>query len=327
MKLLASEIPEVLLVSLEILQDEFGSILKAFDDNEFQSEVQKLGHVIPKSFVYEFSSITQAGAAREIDYHNAPNAQARLVETVRNSALHVVVDMRSNVPTFGHAFAIVINEADRQLLWIPEGFAHGYIALEGGTHVRTRCSIAKQEEDRKIISWYSPAIEAVWRKAAQGKSVPDILPSVGDVEISPDRAVKLNSGVRHVDFRIIGDHRGSLVAIEGGGNIPFDIKRVYYIFNTKSDVGRGYHAHKHLQQIAICLKGQCRMIVDDGSTRESILLDHPSKGLLISNLIWREMHDFSDDCVLMVLASARYDEADYIRNYESFLLEAQNAKK
>jgi len=122
-----------------------------------------------------------------------------------------------------------------------------------------------------------------------------------------------------IDFQTLGDKRGSLIAIEEGYNAPFDIKRVYYIFDTKKDVIRGYHAHVNLKQIAIVVKGSCTFIIDDGKKRENILLNNPNKGLLIEGLIWREMKDFSEDCVLLVIASEHYDEDDYIRDYQKFI--------
>jgi len=125
--------------------------------------------------------------------------------------------------------------------------------------------------------------------------------------------------IQWVDFPPLGDDRGSLVALEAGKTVPFDIKRVYYIFGTQSGVARGFHAHKNLKQVAVCVTGKCRMILDDGVTREEAWLDSPIKGLLISDLVWREMHDFSEDCVLLVLASEHYDETDYIRSYDEFL--------
>lgn len=124
--------------------------------------------------------------------------------------------------------------------------------------------------------------------------------------------------IQWAQFPPLGDDRGSLVALEAGSTIHFPIKRVYYIFATQKDVARGFHAHHNLKQVAICITGKCRMILDDGKTREEAWLDSPTKGLLIGDLIWREMHDFSDDCVLLVLASEHYDEADYIRNYDKF---------
>ncbi|MCB4205443.1 FdtA/QdtA family cupin domain-containing protein [Deferribacterales bacterium Es71-Z0220] len=127
-----------------------------------------------------------------------------------------------------------------------------------------------------------------------------------------------------IDFQIKGDERGSLIAIEGGYDIPFDIKRVYYIFDTKKGVERGFHAHLNLKQVCIAVKGSCTFVLDDGKRREEIRLDRPNKGLFIEGLIWREMKDFSPDCVLVVLASEHYDENDYIRDYNKFLKEVKN---
>ena len=122
-----------------------------------------------------------------------------------------------------------------------------------------------------------------------------------------------------LEFQSNGDDRGSLVALESYKNIPFDIKRVYYIFDTKVDVIRGLHAHKELLQVMVCLKGSCHIMLDNGSTKEQIVLDSPNKGLLIDSMMWREMHDFSADCVLLVLANEHYDESDYIRDYDEFV--------
>jgi len=124
--------------------------------------------------------------------------------------------------------------------------------------------------------------------------------------------------INTINFPPLGDDRGSLVALEARKSVPFDVKRVYYIFGTKQDVSRGFHAHLALQQVAVCVTGKCRMVLDDGQRREEVWLDSPTKGLLIGELIWREMHDFSPDCVLLVLASAHYDETDYIRSFEEF---------
>lgn len=124
--------------------------------------------------------------------------------------------------------------------------------------------------------------------------------------------------IKTISFPPLGDDRGSLVALETHKTVPFDVKRVYYIFGTKPDVSRGFHAHHALQQVAVCVTGKCRMVLDDGKQREEVWLDSPTKGLLIGDLIWREMHDFSPDCVLLVLASEFYSETDYIRCYDEF---------
>ena len=125
--------------------------------------------------------------------------------------------------------------------------------------------------------------------------------------------------IRWTHFPSLGDDRGSLVALEGEKSVPFAIQRVYYLFGTKLGVSRGFHAHQKLQQVAVCVTGRCRMVLDDGRQRDEVWLDSPNQGLFIGNMVWREMHDFSPDCVLLVLASEHYDETDYIRNYDEFL--------
>ena len=124
--------------------------------------------------------------------------------------------------------------------------------------------------------------------------------------------------VKLLDFPPLGDNRGSLVALEANKKVPFDIKRVYYMFGTKPGVMRGSHAHKTLIQLAVCVSGSCCMLLDNGQTKEEILLDSPTTGLVLENLVWHELHDCSSDCVLLVLASDYFDEGDYIRNYDDF---------
>lgn len=120
-------------------------------------------------------------------------------------------------------------------------------------------------------------------------------------------------------FQQHGDDRGQLVALEEGKEIPFNVKRVYYMYDTGAGVRRGFHAHKCLEQILICIHGSCKIHLDNGIETAEVDLDTPYEGLYVSNDMWREMYDFSSDAVLMVLASELYDESDYIRNYEEFL--------
>ena len=122
-----------------------------------------------------------------------------------------------------------------------------------------------------------------------------------------------------INFNALGDDRGHLVAIEESRHVPFEIKRVYYLFDTKLDVARGFHAHKAVKQVAICLTGSCRFVMDDGLNKQSVVLNSPAQGLLIDIMQWHEMYDFSSDCVLLVLASDIYDESDYIRSYDEFI--------
>lgn len=123
---------------------------------------------------------------------------------------------------------------------------------------------------------------------------------------------------RYIDFAVKGDDLGWLVALESDRNVPFSIKRAYYIFGTRQDVRRGRHAHRQLMQMMVCLAGQCKVLLDDGRTREEVTLARNDHGLMLAPMLWHEMYDFSPDCLLLVLADNVYDEADYIRNYTDF---------
>ncbi len=124
--------------------------------------------------------------------------------------------------------------------------------------------------------------------------------------------------VKFLDIQTKGDERGHLVALEYENDIPFEIKRVYYLTDTKEGVPRGFHAHRELVQVAVCVSGRCLMKLDDGLLKEDVWLDSPDKAIVIDKMIWHEMHHFSPDCVLLVLASEVYDERDYIREYAVF---------
>ena len=133
--------------------------------------------------------------------------------------------------------------------------------------------------------------------------------------------------VKIIQLEEHGDDRGTLIALEQMKNVPFEIKRVYYMYDTGSGVRRGFHAHKNLKQMLVCVHGTCKILLDDGKEKAEILLDCPNKGLLIESHIWREMFDFSPEAVLMVLASDYYKEEDYIRDYEEFLMLVQSKEK
>lgn len=126
------------------------------------------------------------------------------------------------------------------------------------------------------------------------------------------------SMIRFLDVQTKGDDRGHLIALEYKNDIPFDIKRVYYLTDTKEGVPRGFHAHRELVQVAVCVSGRCLMKLDNGIFKEEVWLDSPDKVIVIDKMIWHEMHEFSTDCVLLVLASDVYDERDYIRDYTTF---------
>ena len=121
-----------------------------------------------------------------------------------------------------------------------------------------------------------------------------------------------------IDIPKITDPRGNLAVVEGD-TIPFEIKRVYYLYDVPSDAYRGGHAHKELNQVLIALSGSFDVILKDGTTEEVITLNRPNKGLLIPDMLWREMANFSSGCVCLVLASEAYDEEEYIRDFSDYL--------
>ena len=125
--------------------------------------------------------------------------------------------------------------------------------------------------------------------------------------------------IKMYSFQHHGDVRGQLIALEEYKDIPFSVKRIYYIYDTAPGVVRGFHAHKSLEQVLICIHGSCKIRLDDGQEKAIVPLDRPDEGLYIGHAMWREMFDFSPDAVLLVLASDYYNEADYIRKYGDFL--------
>jgi dTDP-4-dehydrorhamnose 3,5-epimerase-like enzyme len=127
-----------------------------------------------------------------------------------------------------------------------------------------------------------------------------------------------------IDFKTLGDDRGELVALEENKDIPFDIKRIFYIYGNKKNILRGRHSHYKTKQFLISVNGSCKVTLDDGKVKKTFDLNKPNLGLFQDALIWGTMHDFSSDCVLIVLASEYYDENDYIRDYDLFLKVTSN---
>ena len=126
-----------------------------------------------------------------------------------------------------------------------------------------------------------------------------------------------------IKLKRFGGKYGNLVPVEGMADIPFAIKRVYYIYDVPSDIRRGFHSHNKLHQVLICVNGSVKIAVKNGEQEEIIELKDPSEGLYIGPLVWREMYDFSEGAVLLVLASEYYSEEDYIRNFDHYLEQAE----
>lgn len=325
MKLSQTSIPDVVIIEPKVFSDERGWFLESFNEPVFHEALRQLELLIPRAFIQDNHSCSQKGVIRGLHYQLPPHAQGKLVRVTRGSAYDVVVDIRRESATFGQWVGVELSERNHRMLWIPEGFAHGFVALEDDTHFLYKTTDVYHQASERSIRWDDPEIGITW-------------PVVQDALISAKDAAAplLTTAQRHSEFRrgsielaelrVIGDERGSLIALEQGQNIPFAIKRAYYIFGTQPDVNRGFHAHRRLEQMAICVSGRCKMIIDDGETRQAIWLDSSSKALIIRNMIWREMQEFSQDCVLMVFASEHYDESDYIRNYDQFIKEVRNGQ-
>ena len=130
---------------------------------------------------------------------------------------------------------------------------------------------------------------------------------------------KLEDQIRILDFPDLGDERGNLVVVEGGSAIPFDIKRIFYIYGSDSEVVRGSHANLRSEFVMINVSGTSKVKVDNGIESRIIELDRPRMGLYLKNNVWKEMYDFSPDSVLLVLSNEHYDPEEYIRDYETYL--------
>lgn len=131
-----------------------------------------------------------------------------------------------------------------------------------------------------------------------------------------------------INFNEFGDERGNLVVAEGSGvDVPFDIKRVFYMYGSDSDIVRGQHANRKTQFVLINVSGTSKVKVDNGRETEVVELNKPRMGLFIDVMVWKDMYDFSDDSVLLVLASEHYDGAEYIRDYNAFLEEVKGSSE
>lgn len=132
--------------------------------------------------------------------------------------------------------------------------------------------------------------------------------------------MKIEDCYKIIEFQDLGDERGNLVVIEGGGmDIPFEIQRVFYIYASDADVVRGQHANRETEFLLVNVSGSSKVRIDNGEESVVVELNKPRMGVYIPNMVWKDMYDFSEDSVLLVLASRHYDGAEYIRNYEDYL--------
>lgn len=130
-----------------------------------------------------------------------------------------------------------------------------------------------------------------------------------------------------IELPKITDPRGNLSFIEGGQHIPFDIKRVYYLYDVPGGSDRGSHAHRKLHQFIVAMSGSFDVVFDDGKEKKRFHMNRSHYGLYVCPMMWRDLDNFSSGAVCMVLASERYDETDYIRDYEQFIVTATQLSK
>lgn len=125
--------------------------------------------------------------------------------------------------------------------------------------------------------------------------------------------------VQIINFKINCNEDGVLIALENNKEIPFDIKRIFYIYGTKQSIVRGKHANKYSRFLLISVNGSCKVKTHDGKIEKNFVLDDPSKGLFLDRMVWKDMYDFSSDCVLLVLTDVPYDDTEYVRDFDEFL--------
>ena len=130
-----------------------------------------------------------------------------------------------------------------------------------------------------------------------------------------------------LEFGDLGDERGKLVVVEGALDIPFEIKRVFYIYGSDSQVVRGQHANRNSEFVLINVSGSSKVRVDNGFEEEIIELNRPRMGLYLPTMVWKDMYDFSEDSVLLVLANTHYDGHEYIRDYDEFIKEVGGTRR
>ena len=130
-----------------------------------------------------------------------------------------------------------------------------------------------------------------------------------------------------LEFGDLGDERGNLVVVEGGRDIPFEIARVFYIYGSDSEVVRGQHANRNSEFVLINVSGTSKVRVDNGFEEEIIELNRPRMGLYLPTMLWKDMYEFSEDSVLLVLTNTHYDGKEYIRDYDEYLKEVGGTRK
>ena len=162
MKLIETAIPDVLIVELPAFGDDRGWFMESFSQPKFEAELTRLGRPIPRPFVQDNHSCSQQGVLRGLHYQTNPRAQGKLVRVAKGAAFDVAVDIRRDSPTFGQWVGVELTASNRRQLWIPEGFAHGFLALEDDTHFLYKTTDTYAKDNERSIRWDDPAIGVQW---------------------------------------------------------------------------------------------------------------------------------------------------------------------
>lgn len=162
MKLIQTRIPDVVIIEPAVFADERGWFMESFNEQRFHAELQKLGLPIPRPFVQDNHSFSNKGVLRGLHCQVHPHAQGKLVRTTEGAAYDVAVDIRKESPTFGQWVGVELNSSNKRMLWIPEGFAHGFLALEDNTHFLYKTTDYYSKEHEASIRWNDPALAIEW---------------------------------------------------------------------------------------------------------------------------------------------------------------------
>lgn len=162
MKFIKTAIPDVVLIEPKVFADERGWFMESFNEQRFHQELTKLDLPIPRPFVQDNHSCSQKGVLRGLHYQLPPHAQGKLVRVTQGAAFDVAVDIRKDSSTFGQWVSAELNSQNKHMLWIPEGFAHGFVALEDNTHLQYKTTEFYSEDCERSIRWDDSSINISW---------------------------------------------------------------------------------------------------------------------------------------------------------------------
>ena len=167
MKLIQSDLPDVVVVEPSVFSDDRGWFTESFNEKRFQQGLEDLGLAVPKPFIQDNHSCSRKGVLRGLHYQADPHAQGKLVRVVKGAVLDVTVDLRETAPTFGNWIAVELSEKNQRQLWIPEGFAHGFLTLEDDTHFLYKTTNYYCKEAERSLAWNDPTLAIHWPRVRQ----------------------------------------------------------------------------------------------------------------------------------------------------------------